>query len=387
MPATIPIGPYRTLRLPEGGEFPYYIIPFDKHGYCEGPKTEEHLHDHSAGYSDIFLFSHGWNNDWTAATNRYESFITGVQSLRHQHGLPVPPAYKPLLVGVFWPSQALSWFESETGPGFAAADPGAQDQAANELSQTLRDISSDLTPDKRARFYRLFQSEKLESKESIELAEPLADITSADTEKGTTKKPQAVDLLAAAVSINEPEPDFEAIGVAAGSPQTPQAAFSFGDVAGALDPRNIVKPFTVWQMKDRAGKIGARGVAALLQGLLNRSGARIHLIGHSFGCKVVMTALSRIDDSSRLAESALLLQPAVSQYAFAATVPERGVPGGFFKALKRVRLPILSTFSAHDQALTKMFHLAVRRHDDLGELQMAATGTPSRFGALGGFGQ
>ena len=144
MPATIPIGPYRTLRLPEGGEFPYYIIPFDKHGYCEGPKTEEHLHDHSAGYSDIFLFSHGWNNDWTAATNRYESFITGVQSLRHQHGLPVPPAYKPLLVGVFWPSQALSWFESETGPGFAAADPGAQDQAANELSQTLRDISSDL---------------------------------------------------------------------------------------------------------------------------------------------------------------------------------------------------------------------------------------------------
>jgi hypothetical protein len=35
--------------------------------------------------------------------------------------------------------------------------------------------------------------------------------------------------------------------------------------------------------------------------------------------------------------------------------------------------------------LTKTFHLALRRHDDLGELKIAAE-TPSRFGALGGFG-
>jgi hypothetical protein len=32
-----------------------------------------------------------------------------------------------------------------------------------------------------------------------------------------------------------------------------------------------------------------------------------------------------------------------------------------------------------------MFHLALRRHDDLGELKIAAD-TPSRFGALGGYG-
>jgi hypothetical protein len=75
----IPIGPYRTLKTPEGTDFPYYIIPFDKEGRCEGPKTFDHLIANSPGHSDIFLFSHGWNNDWSAATVRYEG-ISSVAS-------------------------------------------------------------------------------------------------------------------------------------------------------------------------------------------------------------------------------------------------------------------------------------------------------------------
>jgi pimeloyl-ACP methyl ester carboxylesterase len=160
----------------------------------------------------------------------------------------------------------------------------------------------------------------------------------------------------------------------------------------ALDPRNLVKPFTVWQMKDRAGKVGSGGVSKLLEALLKATAetpgvpaARVHLIGHSFGCKVVMSALCAPAALPRSVESALLLQPAISQYAFAEAVPERNVPGGFHKALQRIQRPILATFSSHDSALTKTFHFALRRHDDLGELKIAA-GTPSRFGALGGFG-
>jgi hypothetical protein len=73
-------------------------------------------------------------------------------------------------------------------------------------------------------------------------------------------------------------------------------------------------------------------------------------------------------------------------YAFAETVPERNVPGGFRIGLTRARRPIVSTYSTQDSALHDAFHLAVRRHDDLGELQAAGSDTPSRFGALGGFG-
>lgn len=383
MPATIPVGPYRALKTNEGVPFPYYIIPFDKDGNCEGPKTQEHVHENCAGYSNIYLFSHGWNNDWTAATSRYEDFINGVQKMRQDFNLPPPPNYKPLLVGVFWPSQAMEWFEDETGPEIAAADPAAQDAAVNSTSDMLRDIASELPREKRERFYELFQIQKLNPVEAKELADLFCSLSRPDLDEGVVDKADGADLLAAAAAFEQPEPDLNAVGTV-GQPS--------GDLkaAGILDvlfyPRNIVKPFTVWQMKDRAGVVGAKGASQLLQGLLDRSQARIHLIGHSFGCKVVMTALCKVNDKTRPVDSVLLLQPAVSQFCFAPHVPKRNVPGGYFKALGRVKRPIVCTFSAKDMPLTKLFHAAVRRKGDVGELQIAGWGEESVYGALGGFG-
>src|SRR5262245_15184585 len=93
MTTALPAGPYRILTTVEGAQFSYYIIPFDRDGRCEGPQTYDHLLSVASGYSDIFLFSHGWNNDWTAATRRYESFIHGFQTLRRQQGLAMPSGY------------------------------------------------------------------------------------------------------------------------------------------------------------------------------------------------------------------------------------------------------------------------------------------------------
>jgi hypothetical protein len=105
--ASLPAGPYRTLHLTNGTEIPYYIIPFDDEGRCVGPQTRRHLLDHAGEFSDIFLFSHGWNNDWTVATRRYESFIQGFMDLRQEQGIAAPEGYRPLLVGIFWPSAVL----------------------------------------------------------------------------------------------------------------------------------------------------------------------------------------------------------------------------------------------------------------------------------------
>ena len=388
MPTQLPAGPYRTLRTAEGAEFPYYVIPFDKDGTCEGPQTRADLLAHAQDYSDIFVFSHGWNNDWTVATKRYEHFITGFIDLRRRHNLPVPANYKPLLVGIFWPSQALAWFEKEAGPEIAGTDPAAQDAATADTAATLRDIATALPPASRARFYELAQASELSAAQARELAVLLASIARGDNEAGAQAAPTADDLLAAANAFATPEPDWDAVTPVggAGAAEAAQAA-GIGDVLKKLDPRNLVKPFTVWQMKDRAGVVGAQGVAPLVADLLKASAtARVHLLGHSFGCKVVMTALCRLPDGLRPVESVLLLQPAVSMYAFADPVPERNVPGGFRIGLKRSRRPIVSTYSAQDSALHDGFHLAVRRHDDLGELQAAGDGVPSKFGALGGFG-
>ncbi|MEO8409426.1 MAG: hypothetical protein ABI478_02560, partial [Propionivibrio sp.] len=239
MPATLPAGPYRTLTTVDGDACPYYIIPFDKDGRCEGPRTRDHLLDAAAAYSDIFLFSHGWNNDWKAATERYESFIAGFQKLRHDHGLDMPVGYRPLLVGIFWPSQALAWFDSETGPGFAAGDPVAQDVAVQLEADTLRDVAAALSAERRDRFYELVRAERLEPGPAQELAAMLAALVAADDEGARGDAASAQDLLAAATALATPEPDYDAIGNAAATVAVPQTA-GLGDVLAALDPRNIV---------------------------------------------------------------------------------------------------------------------------------------------------
>lgn len=388
----IPAGPFDLLKTATGDVFPYYIIPFDKEGTCVGPKTRDHLLKSSAEYSDIFFFSHGWNNDWTVATERYRSFIDGYQAQRKELGLDASEGYKPLLVGIFWPSQTMAWFESEAGPRIADHNPNRAVEEAHAAEALVSDIASEIPSDKKARFYELAQSDRLSKDEALELAQMLAALHAPDMEGLEAATLGAIDLLAAAASQQQvgtsQEPDYDQTGAVTTDESEPLDAA--GGFLEKLDPRNIIKPFTVWQMKDRAGVVGSRGVSSLLEALLRTSTARLHLFGHSYGCKVVMHALSAIDNEKfvRQVHSVTLFQPAFSQYAFADALP--GAPatkGGFYHALARVRGPVLATYSQNDSPLTKHFHLALRRESDLGELAAAAEGAEvPKFGALGGFG-
>ncbi len=134
---------------------PYYAIPFDRKGRCEGPETRTHLINavNRGTFTDIYLFSHGWNNDWTVATQRYESFIAGFMTMRRTHALTFTQPYRPLLVGIFWPSTALVFGEGEAGPEIAAGDPGAIDvavaaerQAVGDVAEQLADVDVEIGP-------------------------------------------------------------------------------------------------------------------------------------------------------------------------------------------------------------------------------------------------
>ena len=135
-------------------------------------------------------------------------------------------------------------------------------------------------------------------------------------------------------------------------------------------------------MKDRAGTVGANGVGPLLKSVLEIGDGRVHLTGHSYGGKVVLSALTVPDHGGKKVHSVLLLQPAVNHLCFAANV--QGRVGGYRPALDRTERPIYTTFSSNDAPLSKFFHLAVRRDGDLAEQRIAAA--PSQFAALGGFG-
>jgi pimeloyl-ACP methyl ester carboxylesterase len=337
----------------------------------------------AGAFTHIFLFSHGWNNDWTVATRRYEDFLVGFMKMRREHQLPAPPSYKPLLVGVFWPSTALVFGEPETGPTIAGGDPAAEDARVAEERAEVRELAEALPDDKIERFYALSQSAELDEYEALELAGMLHGIASTgNDELGVSDGPSTEEIVKVWREIGEPETgDFGTVGGGLGG--GPQAA----GLLSKLDPRHVIRMFTVWQMKDRAGTVGAHGVGGLLRDLLSASNAKLHLIGHSYGAKIMLSAVGFGPDLPRKVESILLLQPAVSHLCFAENVPRSNKPGGYRPVLERVVQPIFSTFSEHDFPLRNTFHLGLRREEDLGEARIAAGDEPpSRYAALGGYG-
>jgi hypothetical protein len=396
-------GPYREIELPGGASIPFYVIPFDEEGICSGPVTRAHLISELSARAptDVFLFSHGWNNTWPAAIARYDSFITGFARTRGDHPLPGAQDFDPILIGVFWPSAVLVT-EEEEGPVIAAG--GADDAAVPADLAELATVARAVSRGDRERFYELAQLPELSGDEAQELAAILTPVWSdgpADDELGPVTE---------AVSAHELVDVWEEIDRSQdrGSPDSGSAPidFGFGDepsgadppvaadpgVAGVFDglrrlsPRNLVRTTTVRMMKDRAGRVGGHGVHDLLRDSLSATDARVHLIGHSYGGKVVLSALCS-GDLPRPVDSVLLLQPAVSHLCFAADVPGLDQPGGYRDALSptRVRRPVRTTFSSHDAPLTRFFHLALRRRTDLGEIAIAGE-PPGRYAALGGFG-
>ena len=156
-----------------------------------------------------------------------------------------------------------------------------------------------------------------------------------------------------------------------------------------MDPRNLLRLFTVRQMKDRAGLVGANGVGPLVRDMLSTTDGhtRYHLVGHSYGARVLLNAVARPNGQPlpRPVDSLLLLQPAVNHLCFANSLPG-GPVGGYRKALELVKHPIMSTFSARDFPLRNTFHWALNRSKDLGEVQVAGDEPPNQYAALGGYG-
>lgn len=374
-------GPYKI--FPGTPSVPLYVIPFDKAGSCTAPQTRASLIQDAqqGGYTDIYLFSHGWNNDWDTATARYEHFLGRYGTLRKDLQLEYGRSYKPLLVGVFWPSTALV-MPSERAPEMAAE--GAAD------AEWLAELPAEAEVRVRS---LLAAQRRLAASELQELAALLAPLwnrlqradRSADTD--LPLDPVSPGELAALWAGGVGDDDDEAGGlVDSMSSSPPEAALSLGDVLGA--PRDLLRTFTVLQMKDRGLHVGGSGAGALLRDLLLVSSAHAHLIGHSYGCLVVLSALAAAAAAgARKVESVLLLQAAVSRYCFAAQVPDKARAGGYRVVFDHVVQPILATHSRRDLPLRHLFHLAVRRDRDLGQPAIAGQlPAPSKYAALGGYG-
>jgi hypothetical protein len=256
--------------------------------------------------------------------------------------------------------------------------------------QMLAEVVGGMPADQGDELTELLDGQRVLSKESATKAAELvrSALWSADDPDAATEPPDVAAVLSSWQAIAAGGQPFveedETIGTVGAGPivtgpvdEPEQAGWS------GLDPRGLLRMGSVWRMKARAGTVGTYGVAPVLARLLETN-ARIHLAGHSFGARVVLSAVAA-QPPSRPAYSMLLLQPAVNRWCFADNVAMTGRVGGYRSVLDRVERPIISTMSSADKPLHEFFHLAVRG-DSLGEVKPAAVGDTERYGALGGYG-
>ncbi|MFC9585805.1 hypothetical protein ACFVJ8_23665 [Streptomyces yangpuensis] len=383
-------GPFQTLPIGDGASADLYLLRYGKDGLLRSPAAEDEVKEQLDGVSDVYFFAHGWNNIFAKALDRYQDFAAGYieQGAEFDIRHPGPGPYQPLLVGAIWPSTSfvMPW---EEGPAIAGP-PDPDGAAAAEQEELLALATSEMNADEDRAFVDAVDGRTAVNKAT---ATKLAAIVlrnlraTTDPDDGSAP-PNVAGLLKIWAELGGgplPEPSeapapFGRVGSGgAGSPP---------DAAGLVyDPRDILRVASVWQMKARAGVVGAKGVAPLLEHILHRDPpVRLHLIGHSFGARVVLSALNAAA-AERPAHSMLLLQPAVNRWCLAPNVEGTGRPGGYHSVLAKVEQPILTTFSSHDKPLTNVFHLAMRGKN-LGEQQpeTAAAGDWYQYGALGGYG-
>jgi hypothetical protein len=389
------------LMIKGGGlpDFPLYLLSFDKQGLCTSPLTRAALLADAAsgGFTDLHIYSHGWNNVFDEAVRHYTEFFTEYAALRITAGLEAR-RYRPLVAGLIWPSTALL-APGEEPPSLASPSDSRHTTAVGEAPALpeLAALASDLSPADAACLEALAtRFGPLEGADALTLAQILEQVlcrhTGGDSE-GTVSAGDLAMLLqqwGTSASGNGAQPGAQP-GTQSGAPgRLPLAEepvptkLEAGGVLRFVNPREIIRKATVFLMKDRAGTVGSTGVAHLVHEAVAVDGLRVHLAGHSYGAKVMLAALAELPAPLRVT-SVLLLQAAVSARCFAPRITEQDVrPGGYREVLAKTVVPLHVTFSAQDAALTRFYPLALRRGRDIAEVEAGAPST--LFAALGATG-
>jgi hypothetical protein len=165
-----------------------------------------------------------------------------------------------------------------------------------------------------------------------------------------------------------------------------QGAAGFGAITGRLwnGMKEALRQLTYFQMKERAGTVGRGGLGPFLGDLATGSpGLRVHLIGHSFGGRLVSFTLAGLPGGTPSPVASLtLLEGAFSHFAFAASLPQDKARAGALDGMAaRVNGPLLACFSSFDLALAIFYPLAAMTSgDDAAGLTDALK---FRFGGMG----
>jgi hypothetical protein len=371
----------------------FWELTFDADGDTDAGARDRFLTEvRDAGLTDLVVFSHGWNNDHRIATALYERFfglLAGQLPAGRRDGVG--------LVGVFWPSQRWS---DEPIPDFAAPGAAGAGGAAAAVPRETA-VAGEPALDKET----LAQLQELFPAAADQLAEMAGLLGSPPTDAALTR---FRDLLAEfstragaggddgegagpvlpPMLIDDARTLFEryrdtlrSLGVTFQDSGTDGAA-GLGDALHGIwqGAKEALRQATYWQMKNRAGVVGKAGLGPVL----GRLPVRVHLVGHSFGARLVSYALAGLPDGPSPVKSVTLLQGAFSHFAFARPLPfDAGRNGALAGMLTRIDGPLTACFSSHDLAVGRIYPLAsLAARDDSAGAQDALF----RWGGMGADG-
>ncbi len=356
-----------------GTSLSYYLVAFDKRGnerawsdgrFCS-TKAEEELRQGQV--TDVFIFSHGWMGDVAQAKIQYENWIgamaeceSDIEAIRRKR-----PGFKPLLVGLHWPSLPYGDEELKAGANRVddqpelnlIADRIADTPTSRRAIQIILSAANQPTPDQLPpnviNAFRTLQAE--------------AGLRTYGATAAPGADSETFDPNELYQSIRQ---DFEVRRYGA-------ARVADDDYRYYL--LYILALVSFWTMKDRArivGESGGRQLLTRLQAAVpSGRDIRFHLMGHSFGCVVTSAMLGggqKIVASIRPIHSLSLVQGALSLWSYTANAYSTGTPGYFWPLIERhlVAGPIVTTQSIHDTAVrvlypyaagvARQFHMAER---------------------------
>ena len=376
--------------------FPYAELVFDKEAkLADTAGFDEMLDSVAQGErADVLVFVHGWNNNIEEARTWYCELASRFREVLDGPHAPAVGNRRFLILGVLWPSK--KWAERSLIAGGAASVVGSP--ADEEVQARLDDLkgvfdagdADDRLERAKALVPRL-ENEPAAQDEFVELIRgvvPAGVKDDPDDFADGLLDDDGRNVLDALSPPPPPDIDRNGGGAAGGvgggvggDEGGAAGLFSLSGIKAAAE--RLLNLTTYYQMKERAGSVGATGLNPCLRRLRERRAeTRLHLIGHSFGGRLVTAATMGDPAKPAIApDTVTLLQAAFSHYGFAKDYD----PGsdGFFRPVVTAHMsrgPVLITHSKRDKAVGYAYPLASR----LGRQVAAALGDANdRYGGIG----
>lgn len=386
--------------------FTHFELEFTREGKVFSSAQLEEILKALDRFTDVIVLAHGWNNDMREARELYDKLFASIDRLTGSSRAASMEGRRFGVIRLFWPSKKFA--DEKLLPGGAASKKN-QDDALSFLLERLKEDPERLPEAKSA-------GGEGKRKNTRTKAVSRAQSLIGQLETDAAAREQFINQLRSILDEHEAGPDdgsdaffhdppevlfanLAALG-SPGSAPPPQGAVSpargrgsqggeelsggaarrsagnlpesasrfegaagLGDVAHRIKEAalNLVRIATYSQMKQRAGLVGREGLAPLIQQLRSLEPAlKVHLVGHSFGGRLVTAAANSLPPGTQ-GVSVTLLQAAFSHNGLAAKFDT--VNDGEFVSLlaeKRVSGPIVITHTKNDRAVGLAYPIASR---------------------------